>query len=117
MVSRISIVMLGVRELARSVAFYRDQVGFTLQHQTPGFAFLNAGPVTLCLSEALAKNKEHVAGATEIILAVEHVRDAFVELQALGVEFLNEPRVVTGASWAANFVDPDRHLLSVFGPE
>lgn len=117
MITRISIVMLGVRDLSRSVAFYRDQIGLTLQHQMPGFAYLNAGTVTLCLSEPLAKNREHIAGATEIVLAVEHVRAAFVELQALGVEFVNEPRVVTGKSWAANFVDPDGHLLSVFGPE
>ncbi|MEO8126837.1 MAG: VOC family protein [Bryobacteraceae bacterium] len=117
MVSRISMVMLGVREMSRSVVFYRDQVGFALQHQMQGFAFLNAGAVALCLSEELARKKEHVAGATEIVLAVEHVRAAFVELQTLGVEFVNEPRVVTGTQWAANFVDPDGHLLSVFGPE
>ena len=109
--------MLGVTDLSRSVAFYGDQIGLTLQHQMPGFAYLNAGNVTLCLSEPLAKNREHLNGATEIVLAVEHVRAAFAELQALGVEFVNQPRVVTGTSWAANFLDPDGHLLSVFGPE
>ena len=117
MTSRISIVMLGVKDMSRSVAFYRDRIGLAVQHQMPGFAYLNAGTVTLCLSEPLAKNREHTAGATEVVLAVEHVRVAFAELQALGVEFVNEPRVVTGTSWAANFLDPDGHLLSVFGPE
>ena len=34
-----------------------------------------------------------------------------------GVEFLREPSNVTGDSWAANFRDPDGHLLSIFGPE
>ena len=38
-------------------------------------------------------------------------------LRARGVEFLNAPRNVTGDQWAANFRDPDGHLLSVFGPE
>jgi len=33
------------------------------------------------------------------------------------VTFMNEPRPVTGDRWAANFRDPDGHLLSIFGPE
>jgi catechol 2,3-dioxygenase-like lactoylglutathione lyase family enzyme len=117
MISRISIVMLGVRDLARSIAFYRDQVGLIVQREMPGFAYLSAGAVTLCLSEPLAKAKEPIVGATEVVFAAEHVRAEFVELRAKGVEFVNEPRVVVGSSWAANFVDPDGHLLSVFGPE
>lgn len=34
--------MLYVRELARSVAFYRDVLGFRVVHQLPGAAFLRA---------------------------------------------------------------------------
>src|SRR6185295_7084562 len=117
MLTQISIVMLGVRDLSRSVPFYRDQLGLTVQHEIPGFAFFNAGPVTLCLSEPLARGKDPVAGATEVVFPVEHVREAFTALRSKGVEFVIEPRVVVGTSWAANFVDPDGHLLSVFGPE
>ena len=117
MLTQISIVMLGVRELPQSISFYRDQLGLSLKQEIPGFAFLSAGPVTLCLSEALAKGRDTVAGATEVVFPVEHVRQAFTALQAKGVEFVKEPRIVVGTSWAANFVDPDGHLLSVFGPE
>ena len=45
------------------------------------------------------------------------VTAAHAALRARGVEFLNAPRHVTGDQWAANFRDPDGHLLSVFGPE
>src|SRR4051812_17180850 len=117
MLTQISIVMLGVRDLSTSVPFYRDQLGLTLQNQFPGFAFFSAGAITLCLSEPLAKGKETVAGAAEIVFPVEHVREAFTALHAKGVEFVVQPRIVTGTSWAANFNDPDGHLLSVFGPE
>jgi catechol 2,3-dioxygenase-like lactoylglutathione lyase family enzyme len=51
------------------------------------------------------------------VFSVEHVRAAYDALRAAGVNFLNEPRVVSGANWAANFKDPDGHLLSIFGPE
>ena len=109
--------MLGVRNLGNAVAFYRDRLGMALKGQTEAFAFLDAGPVTLALSEGLAKASPQVAGATELVLNVEHVRESYKELQARGVDFLNEPRVVTGTSFAVNFKDPDGHLLSLFGPE
>ena len=117
MLTQISIVMLGVRDLAASIEFYRDRLGLAVKGQMPGFAFLDAGPVTLCLSEPLARASANLVGATELVFPVERVRDAYQALQVKGVKFLNEPRNVVGANWAANFTDPDGHKLSVFGPE
>ena len=113
----IGIVMLGVRNLAASIAFYRDRLGVAVKNQFEGFAFLDTGAVTLCLSEPLAKASGQIVGATEIVFPVERVRAAYQALQGKGVTFVNEPRNVTGSSWAANFNDPDGHKLSVFGPE
>ena len=116
--SQISIIMLGTKDIAGSIEFYRSKLGLEVRNQIPGFAFLNAGPVTLCLSEALAKAAgDPVAGATEVVFSVEHVRAAHEALTANGVTFTNEPRNVTGPFWAANFNDPDGHKLSVFGNE
>jgi len=117
MLKQISIVMLGVRDLAQSTAFYREQLGLPVKGETPGFAFLDAGLVTLCLSEPLARASGQTVGATELVFPVENVRVAYQSLREKGVTFLNEPRNVTGPSWAANFTDPDGHKLSVFGPE
>ena len=82
-----------------------------------GFVFLNAGGVTLSLSTTHAKLATPVAGGTEVVFGVADVTAAHEALRARGVEFLNAPRNVTGDQWAANFRDPDGHLLSVFGPE
>jgi catechol 2,3-dioxygenase-like lactoylglutathione lyase family enzyme len=116
---QISIVMLGVTDMARSVEFYRDRLGFEVRNQIPGFTFLNAGPVTLALSEPLAKahSSGTLQGATEIVLPVEHVRLAYEELKTKGLAFTVEPRNVTGPFFAANFNDPDGHRLSIFGNE
>ena len=114
---RIGLVMLGVTDLARSVEFYENRLGLKLQNRIPGFAFFDGGAVTFCISEALAKAGGEIAGATEVVFSVEHVRAACEALRSAGVTFLNEPRVVTGTSWAANFVDPDGHRLSIFGAE
>jgi catechol 2,3-dioxygenase-like lactoylglutathione lyase family enzyme len=110
-------VMLGVRNLEQSIAFYRDQLGIKLNMQIPGFAFLDTGAVSVILSESLAKNSANLAGATEVIFSVEDVRAATVALQQQGVEFSHEPHQVNGPMWASNFPDPDGHLLTLFGPE
>ena len=115
--SQISHVMLGVSKLAPAIAFYRDALGLAMQHQFEGFAFFAAGSITLALSEGLAQARPEKAGAVEIVFGVDDVRAAHAALAARGVGFTQEPRNVTGAMWAANFADPDGHLLSIFGPE
>lgn len=115
--SRISNVMLGVRDLEKALAFYNGTLGLPVIMQEKQIALLNAGPIGLGLSTSHARMAPHVAGASEVVFQVEHVRAAKEALKAQGVEFLNEPRQVTPSDWAAHFRDPDGHLLSIFGPE
>jgi len=115
--SGITAVMLGVRDLALSVAFYKDKLGLKVIMQEPGLALLNAGPVMLGLNPGMGRSLPQLAGATEVVFQVDNVRGAQKELEARGVIFLGEPRAVTPTNWAAHFRDVDGHLLSVFGPE
>ncbi len=115
--SRIANVMLGTTDLPQALAFYHETLGLDIRFQSPGFAFLDGGGVTLVLSEAHARLAEPVAGGTEIVFAVDDVTAAHAALAARGVEFVSPPRNVAGDQWAANFRDPDGHLLSVFGPQ
>lgn len=113
----VSMIMLGVRDLEKSVSFYRDRLGIDIRQRIPGFAFLDSGALTIVLSEPLAKNVSPLAGATEVIFSVNDVRASYEALKEQGVEFSQEPRNVSGPMWAANFRDPDGHLLTLFGPE
>ena len=117
--SKISIVMLGVREMARALSFYRDLLGLAVQFETPEFSFLNGGGVTLCLSEPLAKalggSAPQLGGASELVFSVDDVQGAYEALSAKGVKFTRGPHNVTGTQWAANFDDSDGHKLSIFG--
>jgi catechol 2,3-dioxygenase-like lactoylglutathione lyase family enzyme len=115
--TQISIVMLGVRDLARAVAFYRDTLGLPVKFEVPGFAFFDGGKVTLCLSQPLARANDRIAGATEIVFSVEDVTGAYEALREKGIMFTHAPRNVTGSDWAANFEDPEGHKLSIFGPQ
>ena len=113
----ISMVMLGVDDVVRSVAFYRDTIGLELQHDAGGFAFFAAGGVSLALNEQLGRAVKPIAGATEIVFPVESVTAQKRHLEARGCQFINEPREVTAGSWAASLKDPDGHILTLFGPE
>jgi catechol 2,3-dioxygenase-like lactoylglutathione lyase family enzyme len=112
----IGIVMLGVRELPRSVAFYRDTLGLPLSFASEEFAFLRAGAITLGLRQASDLAEAREDGRTELVFAVEDVELAYAQLGARGVGFRIAPRVVTGDQLAADFRDPDGHVLSIFGP-
>jgi catechol 2,3-dioxygenase-like lactoylglutathione lyase family enzyme len=109
-------ILLGVSDLERSVAFYTETLGLRLKSQMPGFAFVDAGPVTLVLSEPLGRALGNHPGAVEIVWPVDDVRSAHETLRSRGVTFIAEPRNVTGRDWSAVFTDPDGHHLSIFGP-
>lgn len=109
--------MLGVEDVARSRAFYRDKLGLTIKFKFESFVFLDGGSVTLVLSQSLARASQHLVGATEVDFSVSGVRGAHRALAARGIAFTHEPRQVTAADWGANFNDPDGQKLSVFGPQ
>jgi len=115
--TRVGTILLGTKNAAKAIPFYRDLLGLQLTAQFEGFAFFNAGSVTLALSEGLARAIPQIGGAMEIVFAVDGVREAYEALRSRGVQFRAEPRVVAGTNWAANFDDPDGNHLSIFGPE
>lgn len=111
----ISMIMLGVEDLPRSVAFYRDIVGLQVQSESAEFAFLAAGAITLALSAPLGRHRKPLGGASEIIFPVDSVHAAQSMLAGRGCAFRGEPREVSPGSWALNFDDPDGHHLTAFG--
>ncbi|MGC2695076.1 MAG: VOC family protein [Candidatus Angelobacter sp.] len=115
--SRITAVMLGVRDLPLSLEFYTGKLGLTLIMQEPALALLQCGTMMLGLSRGHATMAPHIAGATEVVFAVDNVRAAKKSLSGQGVTFIGEPRQATPSEWAAHFKDPDGHILSIFGPE
>lgn len=115
--SRITAVMLGVRDIAQSLVFYKEKLGLQIIMQEPSLALLQCGGVMLGLSRGHVSLAPQVAGATEVVFAVENVRAAHKALSAEGITFMNEPHQATPTEWMAHFKDPDGHLLSIFGPE
>jgi catechol 2,3-dioxygenase-like lactoylglutathione lyase family enzyme len=115
--SRITAIMLGVRDLAQALEFYKEKLGLAVIMQEQSLALLQCGGVMLGLSRGHVNLAPHVAGATEVVFGVENVRAAHKALAEKGVVFINEPRQATATDWVAHFKDPDGHILSLFGPE
>lgn len=115
--SGVTHLMLGVADVARSVAFYEGTLGRAVKFKTDGIAVIDAGPIAIGLSLDLGRFRQPLAGAVEVVFSVPDVRRAWRELAGKGVSFVRDPRQVTPHEWAATFADPDGHLLSLFGPE
>jgi len=114
---KITLIVLGVSDLQKSIAFYRDKAGFDLRNQFEALAFFSAGPITLMLNGGLRRSGGPLAGAMEMVVSAESVTASHRQLVERGCSFINEPREVTPGSWAATFSDPDGHWLTLFGPK
>ena len=112
---KIRLIAIGVSDVAASIAFYRDKAGFDLENQFGSIAFFSAEPVRLMLNGELRRPDGPLAGAVEIVLAVESVTASHQQLAGRGCTFISQPREVTPGSWAATFTDPDGHWLTLFG--
>ena len=134
-------VGLTVSNLERSVAFYRDLLGFTVVYERgevkaeymprlvglPGarlkIAGLDIPGLHLDLIEYLAPEGATVAGRTcdvgngHIGFNVDDIWAAYHRLSAAGVRFKSEPVSITQGpnkgGWAVYFVDPDGITLEM----
>ncbi len=113
---RVSMISLGVTDMARSVKFYGETLGLTMTSQAEDVTLFRAGEVTIVLNRPLGMSAGgNLAGAVEVIFPAPSVSDMKKRLASRGCLFINEPHEVTPGAWAATFSDPDGHRLTLFG--
>jgi hypothetical protein len=120
---RISMIMLGVRDLVQSVRFYRDGLGFPQRESPPEVAFftLNGSWLGLYGHEALAADAtvspagsgfrgvalaHNVHGAAEVDRVLAQAVDA-------GATLVKPGQKVYWGGYSGYFADPDGHLWEV----
>jgi methylmalonyl-CoA/ethylmalonyl-CoA epimerase len=109
-------IALTVRDVARSTAFYRDQVGLPfLFGAGPGLAFLDIGGVRLMLS---APEGAFLPGLSSVLyLKVDDIGAAYAAMKARGVAFVDKPHLIAPMPdhdlWMCFFRDPDQHTMGL----
>jgi predicted enzyme related to lactoylglutathione lyase len=114
--SRIGYVNVGVRDLERSIAFYRDVLSFKLLYSEPKFhyAAFDVGGLRFAIA---ASETDGFTGRppgdrhTGIGLVVADVDAAHAELAAKGAEFTMPPAKQPWGGYMGIFSDPDGNLF------
>jgi catechol 2,3-dioxygenase-like lactoylglutathione lyase family enzyme len=120
---RLSIVTLGVADLARATRFYEEVLRFPRIPAPPEISFFELGGTRLALfpRDQLAGDAGVVAeggGFQGFVLShnlrsEEEVRRLFAELARAGVRIVKPPRRADWGGFSGTFADPDGFLWEV----
>ena len=120
---RISMITLGVRDLARAVAFYEKGLGFPRMESAPEVAFftLNGTWLGLYGRDALAGDAGvSAAGQGFRSVALAHnvhseteVDELVNQALAAGAKLVKAPEKVFWGGYSGYFEDPDGHLWEI----
>jgi len=115
---RVNYVIVFVREMKRSVSFYRDVLGLPLRFESPGWSEFATDGATLALhhSETSGSGEddpEHLhAGRCRPGLQVPDLDEFHNRMVERNVPCIQEPTEVFGAR-VAQYLDPDGLAISV----
>src|SRR5437868_12511066 len=101
MFKQVDYAMVIVSDMARSVAFYRDQLGLQLRIESSDWTEFQTGETTLALhggGEPVARHDssssgKQRAGTCSLGFTVENLEETYDELKAKGVRFVMPPTV------------------------
>lgn len=113
----ILVLQLGVANLDRAVAFYRDLMEFQVREQREDLKFAhivtNVPGLEIGLSEGSTLSG---TGAAVVNFGVTDVAAARAVLERRGVKFSGPTQVIPGKVALAGFTDPDGNRLRLAGP-
>jgi catechol 2,3-dioxygenase-like lactoylglutathione lyase family enzyme len=124
MEQRLSLVTLGVADLARARAFYEQVIGWKAVESPPGVVFFDLGGLVFSLfpHEELEKDMHAAPGSGGIsrgfalaynARSKEEVDAIFASLKAGGANIVKAPENVFWGGYSGYFADPDGHKWEV----
>ena len=117
-------VLYQVADVARSIDFYTNRLGFTLGHQQlPAFADVSIDNVSVLLSGPQASGsrpmpdgrRQESGGWNRIVLRVKDLPARIKALRESGLQFRNEMEVGPGGR-QIQLLDPDGNPIELFEP-
>jgi glyoxylase I family protein len=121
---RAGAVRYQVKDVGRSVAFYTQHLGFTVQlHAGAAFAKVASGTLTLYLSGPQASGSrlmpdgrtQEPGGWNRIVLEVDDLSACIAEMKKSGLHFRNEMETGPGGK-QIQLEDPDGNAVELFEP-
>lgn len=112
-------VCLLVKDLERSLVFYRDTLGLAINSQDAGYIDFKLGETLLGIFQKDAATamfaKAHMASGGGAVFAyqVEDVARACEEIKAKGVDIFEGPKETPWGQQVAYFKDPDNNIWEV----
>jgi lactoylglutathione lyase len=119
MLVKLNQVVVYCFDMRRSVAFYKDQIGFPIKLQSAERTEFHSGLTTLVLhlavrsTDAKRPSDEAEAGETRFSFAVLDLEQFYREKKAKGVEFRLPPTMQEPDSKLAVLLDPDGLTITV----
>jgi glyoxylase I family protein len=113
-----------VKDVARSIEFYTQHLGFNLEHkQLPAFAAVSLGALPLLLSGPGASGsralpngqRQEPGGSNRIVIRVADLPALIEEFKAAGLQFRNEMEAGPGGR-QIQLLDPDGNPIELFQP-
>jgi predicted enzyme related to lactoylglutathione lyase len=113
---KVGAIVFFVRELGRTVAFYRETLGLPVDavegHDGP-FAMAQVGDLAL----VFIVREVRIGESPVVVFALEGGIDDYAEaLVARGVEIVVPVSETPDGGLSVDFVDPDRNVLSLYRP-
>jgi catechol 2,3-dioxygenase-like lactoylglutathione lyase family enzyme len=113
--NRIGQIALGVRDVDRAEAFYRDVLGLRVLYRFGDLTFFDCCGVRLLLEKT--RDPESACSGSPIYFTCHDIALAVRELQQRGVSMSGPPHLVAQMDdhdlWMAFFEDPDGHVLAL----
>jgi len=118
---RLSLVTLGVADLARAVDFYQQVLGWKVAASPPGIAFIDLGGLVLALypHADLAHDMLTAPSATgsayegfalaHNLRSRQEVDEQFAHLKRHGATIVKPPQQAEWGGYSGYFADPDGH--------
>jgi catechol 2,3-dioxygenase-like lactoylglutathione lyase family enzyme len=121
--------ILAVSDVDRSLAFYRDLIGFEVEatYDDPPYATLTLAGTRLSLAEqghpaedrpgvTMTAPAEPSKASVVLVVEVTDARARYTELEALGARFLAEPYEPPWGGCRFFCTDPDGYLVEIEQP-
>ena len=112
---RIGQIHVGVADLERALAFYRDVLGIPFLFQVPGMAFFDCAGVRLMLG--VGERADQPRHASVLYFRVDDIQAAVESLRARQVRIEGEPHLVARLAdhdlWLAFFRDSEDNVMAI----